>query len=193
MNISLKWASLLVAACLWLSGCASAPQLGRADTGGFHAGGRTVRVEYTLPVDKDLTAREQAELRDKRLGEIHQLLQQHGFRTVTSGESAFRIRVVEGVANEVTGEWKGAVGANLVLFTLGIVPARFDYRSDFRYELWGGDKRIHQITTPAKWEEAVGLVSISSTLSGAEASRQQARTGAHDSVIRLWIDQGSFE
>lgn len=193
MNTSLKRASLLFAACLWLSGCASAPQLGRADTEGFNAAGKSVLVDYALPDDKESTAKEQAELRDKRLGEIHQLLQQHGFRPVFSGESAFKIRVVESAANEVTEEWKGAVGANLVIFTLGIVPARFDYRSDFRYELWAGQKRIHQITTPAKWEEAVGLVSISSTLSGAEASRGKARTGAHDSVIRLWIDQGSFE
>ena len=193
MNHSLKLASLLAAACLWLSGCASAPQLGRADTGGFDAAGKTVVVDYTVPVDNESTAKEQAELREKRLGEVHQLLQRHGFRAVPSGASAFKIRVVEGAANEVTGEWKGALGANLVIFTLGIVPALFDYRSEFRYELWAGEKRIHHITTPANWEEAVGLVSISSTLSGADASKQKARIGAHDSVIRLWIDQGSFE
>lgn len=192
-NPSLKLVSLLAAACLWLSGCASAPQLGRADTSGFNAGGKTVLVDYTLPADPESTPTEQAQLRDKRLGEIHQLLKQHGFRPVAGGESAFKIRVIEGATNEVTGDWKGAVGVNLVIFTLGIVPAMFDYRSEFRYELWAGEKRIHQITTPATWEEAVGLVSISSTLSGADASKQKARTGAHDSVIRLWIDQGSFE
>jgi hypothetical protein len=193
MNNSLKLASLLGAAFLWLSGCASAPQLGQADTAGFNAAGKTVVVDYTLPFDRESTAKEQAALREKRLGEIHQLLQRHGFRAVSGGASAFQIRVVEGAANEVTGEWKGALGANLVLFTLGIVPAMFDYRSDFRYELWAGERRIHQINTPANWEEAVGLVSISSTLSGADASKQKARIGAHDSVIRLWIDQGSFE
>ena len=151
MNTSLKLASLLGAACIWLSGCASAPQLGRADTGGFNAAGKTVLVDYMLPVDKDSTAKEQTELRDKRLGEVHQLLQQHGFRAVSGGASTFTIRVVEGAANEVTGDWKGAVGANLVIFTLGIVPAMFDYRSEFRYELWAGETRIHQITTPANW------------------------------------------
>lgn len=193
MNTSLKLASLLVAACLWLSGCASAPQLGRADTGGFNAAGKTVLVDYMLPVDKESTTKEQTELRDKRLGEVHQLLLQHGFRPVSSGASTFKIRVVEGADNDITGEWTGAVGASLVIFTLGIVPAMFDYRNEFRYELWAGEKRIHLITTPADWKKAVGLVSISSTLSGEEASKQKARTGAHDSVIRLWIDQGSFE
>lgn len=192
-HTSLKLASLLGAACLWLSGCASAPQLGQADTGGFNAAGKGVVVDYTFPIDKESTAKEQAELRDKRIGEVHQLLQQHGFRAVPSGASAFKIRVVEGAATEVTGEWKGALGANLVIFTLGVVPAMFDYRSEFRYELWAGEKRVHQITTPAKWEEAVGLVSLATALRSEDASRQKARVGAHDSVIRLWIDQGSFE
>lgn len=193
MNTSLKLASLLGAACLWLSGCASAPQLGLADTGGFHAAGRTVLVDYALPVDPESTAKERAEVRVQRLEEVHQLLQQHGFRPVSGGASAFRIRVVEGADTDVTGDWKGAVGANVVIFTLGIVPAVFDYRNEFRYELWAGEKRIHLIDTPADWKKAVGLASISSTLSGEEASRRKARTGAHDSVIRLWIDQGSFE
>lgn len=189
----MKLASLLLAACLGLSGCASAPQLGRADTGNFNAAGATVLVDYTLPVNKDLSPKEQAELRAERFGEVQQLLQQHGFRAVSSGASAFRMRIVEGADQDVTGEWKGAVGANLVLFTLGVVPAMFDYRNNFQYELWAGDKRVHQIATPADWKKAVGLVSISSTLSGEDASRQKARLGAHDSVIRLWIDQGSFE
>lgn len=192
-NTSLKLASLLAAACLWLSGCASAPQLGRADTTGFDAAGKSVLVDYTLPVDNESTAQEQTELRNQRLEEVHQLLQQHGFRPVSTGASAFKIRVVEGADNDITGEWKGALGANLAIFTLGIVPAMFDYRNEFRYELWAGDKRIHFITAPADWKMAVGLVSVSSTLSGEEASRRKARTGAHDSVIRLWIDQGSFE
>ena len=193
MQTSQKLISLLAAVCLWLSGCASAPQLGRADTAGFNAAGRAVLVDYTFPVDKELSAKEQAEVRDKRLVEIHRLLQQHGFRTVTSGASAYKIRVVEGADIDTTSDMKGALGANLVIFTLGIVPAMFDYRNEFRYELWAGEKRLHQITTPADWKKAVGLVSISSTLSGEDASRQKARTGAHDSVIRLWIDQGSFE
>lgn len=193
MKTSLKLASLLGAVCIWLSGCASAPQLGRADTGDFNAAGTTVLVDYTLPVDKESTAKEQAELRDKRLQEVHQLLQEHGFRPIAAGASTFRIRVVEGADKDVTGDWKGALGANLVLFTLGVVPAMFDYRNDFHYELWAGDKRVHQIATPADWKKAVGLVSVSSTLSGEQASKQKARIGAHDSVIRLWIDQGSFE
>jgi hypothetical protein len=193
MNTSLKLVSLLAAACLWLSGCASAPQLGLADTGGFHAAGATVLVDYTVPVDAESTAKEQAELRDQRLAEVHQLLQQHGFRAVSGGASAFKIRVVEGADTDITGEWKGALGANLVIFTLGVVPAMLDYRNDFRYELWAGEKRLHLINTPADWKKAMGLVSLSSTLSGEDASRQKARIGAHDSVIRLWIDQGSFE
>lgn len=197
MNNAQKLSSLLIAACLWLSGCASAPQLGRADTSGFNAGGATVLVDYSLPVEKDTSAQEQAELRDKRLVEVHELLKQHGFRPVAAAAAAtapaFRVRIVEGVDQDVTGEWKGALGANLVLFTLGVVPAMFDYRNEFQYELWAGDKRVHQIATPADWKKAVGLVSVSSTLSGADASKQKARVGAHDSVIRLWIDQGSFE
>lgn len=192
-NTASKLSSLLLAACLWLSGCASAPQLGRADTSGFNARGTTVRVDYQLPADKEASAKEQAEQRDKRLAEVHQLLQQHGFRPVSSGDASFRIRVVEGADQDVTGDWKGAIGANLVIFTLGVVPAMFDYRNEFQYELWAGDKRVHQIATPAEWKQAVGLVSVSSTLSGADAGKQKARVGAHDSVIRLWIDQGSFE
>jgi hypothetical protein len=193
MTTSPRLVSLLLAACLWLSGCASAPQLGRADTRGFNAAGATVLVDYTPPHDSDDSEREKAERHSERVGEIHRLLQQHGFRAVTSGASAFKIRIVEGADTDVTSDLKGALGANLVIFTLGIVPAVFDYRNEFRYELWAGDKRIHQINTPADWKKAVGLVSISSTLSGEDAARQKARLGAHDSVIRLWIDQGSFE
>ena len=61
------------------------------------------------------------------------------------------------------------------------------------YELWQGQERLHAIDTPAQWDEAMGLVSISSTLSRADAARLKARTEAHDSVISLWIEQGSFE
>ena len=193
MRMGLKFAALLTLACLWLSGCASAPQLGQADTRGFNAGGATVLVDYTPPKVSEATDKQLAELRDKRREEIHQLLQGHGFRPVASGQSAFRIRVVESEAKDVTGEWAGAIGANLVLFTLGVVPAMYDYRSDFDYELWSGDKRLHTISAPAAWKEAVGLVSIASALSGSEVGRQKARFGAHDSVVRLWIDQGSFE
>lgn len=193
MSMKQKLASLLAVACVVLSGCASAPQLGRADTRGFNAGGTTVLVDYTPPQEKDATAQQQAELRDKRRAEVQHLLQGHGFRPVNDGQAAFKVRVVEGDARDVTGEWTGAIGANLALFTLGVVPAMFDYRTELRYELWSGDKRVHTIETPAAWKEAVGLVSISSTLSGADAGRQKARLGAHDSVIRLWIDQGSFE
>jgi hypothetical protein len=193
MRMRSKLASWLTLASLWLSGCASAPQLGQADTRGFNAGGATVLVEYTPPKDKEASEKDLIELREKRREEVHQLLRSHGFRPVTNGQSAFRIRVAEGEAKEVTGEWAGAVGANLALFTLGIVPAVFEYRSDVRYELWSGEKRLHAIAAPASWKEAVGLVSIASALSGSDAGRQKALSGAHDSVIRLWIDQGSFD
>lgn len=194
MRIGSKFlASLLAVAGLWLSGCASAPQLGQADTRGFHAGGATVRVDYTPPKDSEATDADVMALRDLRREDMHRLLQGHGFRPVTSGESAFQIRVAEGEAREVTGEWTGAVGANVALFTLGIVPAVFEYRSDVRYELWSGEKRLHAIGAPASWKEAVGLVSLASALSGSDANRQQALSGTHDSVIRLWIDQGSFD
>ena len=191
--MSWKFASLLTMACLLMNGCASAPQLGQADTRGFDARGATVLVDYTAPKDKEATDKELVELRDKRRDEVHRLLRSHGFRPVTSGPSAFRIRVAEGETRETTGEWAGAIGANLVIFTLGIVPAVFDYRSDVQYELWSGDKRLHAIAAPAAWKEAVGLVSIASALSGSDAGRQKALSGAHDSVIRLWIDQGSFD
>ena len=187
-----KFASLLTMACLWMSGCASAPQLGQADTRGFDAGGATVLVDYTPAKDKEATDKELLELRDQRRDEMHRLLRSHGFRPVTSGSSAFRIRVAEGETREMTGEWTGAIGANVALFTLGIVPAVFDYRSDVQYELWSGEKRLHAIAAPAAWKEAVGLVSIVG-LSGSDAGRQKALSGAHDSVIRLWIDQGSFD
>jgi hypothetical protein len=111
---------------------------------------------------------------------------------VAGGASAFRIRVVEGEDKDVTGAWTGGIGANVVLFTLGVVPAMFDYRNEFRYELWSGQERIHAIDTPADWKKAIGVISLSSTLS-TDMAKQKARIGAHDSVIRLWIDQGSFE
>ena len=193
MNIRLTLASLLTAASLWLTGCASAPQLGQANVEGFHADGTTVLVDYVLAKNDDRSAKEHAELHAERVKEIQQMLQRHGFKTVTTADAAFKVRVVESVDHDITGDWAGAVGANVVLFTLGVVPAMFDYRNDFHYELWAGDKKVHQINTEAHWQKAVGLVSISSTLSGEDAAREKARVGAHDSVIRLWIDQGSFE
>ena len=72
--------------------------------------------------------------------------------------------------------------------------AVFDYRNNFQYELWSGQERIHAIETPADWKNPVSLLSLaSSKLSGADMAKHKARVGAHDSVIRLWIDQGSFE
>lgn len=193
MRMGSRFAAMLALACLWLSGCASAPQLGQADTRGFNAGGATVLVDYAAPKDGQATDQQMAELGNQRREEIHQLLKGHGFRPVASGQATYRIRVTESAPQDVTSEWAGAVGANLVLFTLGVVPAMYDYRSDFNYELWSGDKRLHAIASPATWKEAVGLVSLASTLTGSEVGRQKARFGVHDSVIRLWIDQGSFD
>jgi hypothetical protein len=85
------------------------------------------------------------------------------------------------------------LGANAVIFTLGVVPAIFSYKTRIHYELWAGQELLHSIDTPAEWDEAVGLISVSSTLSGAESAKNTARTEAHDSVLRLWIEQGSFE
>lgn len=192
MNIRSTCAALAAAVFLWLGGCASAPQLGQANTAGFNAAGTPVLVDYAMAFDKDLSPKEQAEQQGQRVEEVHQLLRQHGFRPVAGGAGAFKIRVVESADKDVTSEWSGAIGANVVLFTLGVVPAMFDYRNDFHYELWAGDKRVHAIDTPADWKKAVGIVSLSSTLS-ADLSKQKARLGAHDSVLRLWIDQGSFE
>jgi hypothetical protein len=193
MQTTLKAAGLLAAACLWLAGCASAPKLGQADTKGFNAGNATVLVDYTLQGDKDSDAQELAEERVQRVEELQQMLKGHGFKPVTGGTAAFRVRVVESADKDVTGEWTGAIGVNVALFTLGVVPAVFDIRNDFQYELWAGDKRVHAIATPGDWKKPFGLISVSSTLSGADAAKRKARTGAHDSVIRLWIDQGSFE
>lgn len=193
MSIRSKFAALLMLASLGLAGCTSAPQLGLADTRGFNARGATVLVEYTLHKVKEASAEQIAELRTKRRDDVHQLLKSHGFHPVTSGQSAFTMRVAEGDARDVTGEWTGAIGVNLTLFTLGIVPALFEYRADVQYELWSGQQRLHAIATPATWKEALGLVSIVEMLSGSDASRERALHDAHDSVIRLWIDQGSFD
>lgn len=197
MKTRLMAAWLLMAASLQLAGCASAPKLGRADTAGFDAGGATVQVEYTLPADEKSTAAERETLRAKRLDEIHQLLAGHGFRPQAGGAADYRIRVTEGANEDVTGEWKGAIGASVLLFAWGTVPAMFDYRNSFRYELWSGQERLHAIDTPADWQNPVSLASLaglaSPKLSAAEIAKQKARVGAHDSVIRLWIDQGSFE
>lgn len=193
MQKTLKAAWLLAAACLWLAGCASDPKLGRADTRGFNAGNATVAVDYTLQGDKDTSAKELAEERAERVQELHEMLKSHGFRPVTGEAATFKVRVVEGADKDVSGEWTGAIGVNVALFTLGVVPAVFDYRNEFEYELWSGGKRVHAIATPGDWKKPFGLISLSSTLSGADAAKRKARTGAHESVIRLWIDQGSFE
>ncbi len=186
---------LALTLCLALVGCAAAPKLGKADTSGFDAANATVLVEYAVdisPLD-ELDAEEIAEQRSIRYEEMKQVLQSHGFNPVSTGLANFRVRVTEGVAKDITGEWTGAAGATTVLFTLGVVPAVFSYSAHIQYELWAGQELIHSIETPAQWDEAVGLISFSSTLSGTDAAKSKARTEAHDSVVRLWIDQGSFE
>lgn len=197
MKTRLMAALLLVAASLQLAGCASAPKLGGADTSGFDAGGATVQVEYTLPADEKSTPGEMDKLRAKRLDEIHELLRTHGFQPQPGSAADFQIRVTEGANEDITGEWKGAIGASVLLLGWGVVPAMFDYRNNFRYELWSGQERLHAIDTPADWQNPVSLASLvglaSPKLSAAEIAKQKARVGAHDSVIRLWIDQGSFE
>jgi hypothetical protein len=193
MTSKIKLFSLLSVCCIWLAGCAAEAKLGKADITGFHAANATVLVEYELAADPGLTTEEFTEQKQQRLTETHTLLQQYGFRPVTSGPADFRIRINESAVIETTGDWQGAVGANVVLFTLGVVPAMFSYRADFHYELWAAQQKLHSIATPAEWEEAVGLISVSSTLSGADAARFNARNNAHDSVFRLWIEQGSFE
>lgn len=197
MKARLMAAWLLGAACMQLAGCASAPKLGGADISGFDAAGATVQVEYTLPADEKSTPARMEELRATRLDEIHGLLRAHGFQPQPAGAADFQIRVIEGANQDITGEWKDAVGVNVLLFTMGVVPAMFDYRNDFKYELWAGQERLHAIDTPADWQNPVSLASlaglVSPKLSAAEVAKKKARVGAHDSVIRLWIDQGSFE
>lgn len=191
----LSTAVLALILCSGLAGCAAAPKLGKADTTGFDAANATVLVEYAVDIspDDELDAEEIAEQRSIRYEEVKQVLQAHGFSPVTSGDANFRIKLKEGVAKDITGEWAGAAGATTVLFTLGVVPAVFSYSANIQYELWAGQELIHSIATPAQWDEAVGLISFSSTLSGTDAARSKARTETHDSVVRLWIEQGSFE
>jgi len=186
-------ACMLAMVCLWLAGCASAPTLGLADTSGFDGRGATVLVEYALASEGQVAADKREATRRARVDEVHRLLAAQGFQPVSSGDASFQVRIVEGEAQEVTGEWTGSLGATVALITLGVVPAVFDYRAVFRYELWADGRQVHALDTPASWKEPVGLVSLSSTLSRSEAAREKARLGSHDSVIRLWIDQGSFE
>lgn len=193
MASMIKTTSLWLLIVVLLFGCASPAKLGKADTSGFHGANATIFVEYTLPPDTELTAEESAKLHNERLREINEMLQSYGFIPVTNNTANFRITITESAAEDITGDWAGALGVNAVIFTLGIVPAIFTYRSRMHYELWQGQERLHAIDTPAQWDEAMGLVSISSTLSRADAARLKARTEAHDSVISLWIEQGSFE
>lgn len=179
--------------CCGLVGCAAAPKLGKADTTGFDAANATVFVEYTLPPTAELSEKDLEKLKDLRHNEIKKVLQEHGFNPVFSDTATFRIKITESNPEDITGDWAGAIGANAVLFTLGIVPAVMTYSNRIHYELWTGQELIHSIATPAQWDEALGLISLSSTLSGADAARAKARIDAHDSVIRLWIEQGSFE
>ena len=191
----LSTALLAVIICIDLVGCAADPKLGRADTTGFDAANAAVFIEYAVdisPLD-ELDEDEIAEQRSIRYEEIKQVLQAHGFNPVSGGQANFHIKVSESVATDITGEWTGAAGATTVIMTLGIVPAVFTYSARIHYELWSGDELLHAIDTPAQWDEAVGLISFSSTLSGTDAAKSKARTNAHDSVVRLWIEQGSFE
>lgn len=191
----LSTAALVLTLCSGLAGCAAAPKLGKADTTGFDAANATVLVEYAVDIspDDELDAEEIAEQRSIRYEEVKQVLQAHGFNPVSSGMANFRVRVAEGVAKDITGEWTGAAGSTAMLITLGVVPAVFRYSAHISYELWSGQELIHSIETPAQWDEAVGLISFSSTLSGTDAAKSKARTETHDSVVRLWIEQGSFE
>lgn len=184
--------SLLVLACLWLAGCASAPVLGIADTTGFDAAGATVRVDYVFDGD-GATAAEREQLRQERMEEVRRLLRGQGFQPDAGEPAEYRIVVIEGATEDVANEWQDAAGSTTALLTLGLVPAVFEYRKSFRYELWSGQQKIHAFDTAGTWQEAVGLISLSSTLSGARAARQKARLGAHESVLALWIEQGSFE
>ncbi|WP_337841368.1 hypothetical protein [Rheinheimera sp.] len=192
MTSIIKLGAMLVISIV-LTGCAAEAKLGKADVSGFNAANATVQVEYSIPSDAELTAEEMTEQQQLRLTEIQDLLKLHGFKPVSEGNSNFKIKISEGPVEEITGEWAGALGANAVIFTLGVVPAIFSYRTRIHYELWAGPEQLHKIDTPAEWDEAIGLISVSSTLSGADAARSKARTEAHDSVLRLWIEQGSFE
>ncbi len=193
MTSTIKRSMLLLVHLLVLTGCAAEAKLGKADVSGFNASNATVKVEYTLPTDAELSTEELKEQHQQRLAEVQDLLTLHGFKPVSEDNSNFKIVISESPAEETTGEWAGALGANAVIFTLGVVPAIFSYKTRIHYELWAGQELVHSIDTPAEWDEAVGLISVSSTLSGAESAKNTARTEAHDSVLRLWIEQGSFE
>lgn len=193
MNSTIQLSMLLLTTSLVLTGCAAEAKLGKADVSGFNAANATVQIEYSIPTDAELSAEEMTEQRQLRLTEIQDLLKLHGFKPVSEDSSNFKIKISESAVEETTGEWAGALGANAVIFTLGVVPAIFSYKTRIHYELWAGQELLHSIDTPAEWDEAVGLISVSSTLSGAESAKNTARTEAHDSVLRLWIEQGSFE
>src|SRR5690606_32248063 len=152
-------ACMLAMVCLWLAGCASAPTLGLADTSGFDGRGATVLVEYALASEGQVAADKREATRRARVDEVHRLLAAQGFQPVSSGDASFQVRIVEGEAQEVTGEWTGSLGATVALITLGVVPAVFDYRAVFRYELWADRRQVHALDTPASWKEPVGLVS----------------------------------
>lgn len=193
MTSTIKHNMLLLVTFIVLAGCAAEAKLGKADVSGFNAANATVQVEYNIPTDAELTAEEMTEQQQLRMSEIQDLLKLHGFKPVSEDNSNFKIKISESPAEEITGEWAGALGANAVIFTLGVVPAIFSYKTRIHYELWAGQELLHSIDTPAEWDEAVGLISVSSTLSGADSAKNTARTEAHDSVLRLWIEQGSFE
>lgn len=193
MKSTIQLSMLILTTSLVLTGCAAEAKLGKADVSGFNAANATVQIEYSIPTDAELSAEEMTEQRQLRLTEIQDLLKLHGFKPVSEDSSNFKIKISESAAEETTGEWAGALGANAVIFTLGVVPAIFSYKTSIHYELWAGQELLHSIDTPAEWDEAVGLISVSSTLSGAESAKNTARTEAHDSVLRLWIEQGSFE
>ncbi len=105
--IKLSW---LLAISIVLTGCAAEAKLGKADVSGFNAANATVKVEYNIPTDAELSAEEMTEQQQLRLTEVQDLLTQHGFKPVSQDTSNFKIKISESAVEETTGEWAGAFG-----------------------------------------------------------------------------------
>ncbi len=193
---------------LVLTGCATihpqAPKLGHGDTTGFDAKGTAVKVAYefvapaanatgtaSFAVTAD-TPRDSIErIRAQRADEIYALLKGYGFRPAPDGDADYTVRVVE------NGETSDPDSIGLMMlgsFSMLIIPSPWTATRGYQYELWSAGQKVHTMDTESRKKQLFGLVGIPLLALNAGGSiDRKARSEAHDSVLSMWIEQGSFE
>jgi hypothetical protein len=198
-----------ILALLALTGCASvhpqAPKLGHGDTAGFDAKGASVKVAYdfgntasasssgpaSFTVTADTPSDAVERIRAGRAEEIYALLKGYGFRPAPEGEADYTVHVVE------NGETSDPDSIGLMMlgsFSMLIIPSPWTATRGYQYELWSAGQKVHTIDTESKKKQLFGLIGIPLLALNAGGSiDRKARSEAHDSVLSMWIEQGSFE